>query len=185
MSLTKWGFTESLPFPFLPFYFSFIFPSPHPCFILFFDAFDDILAFALYKWFLFKLASTWTEFPQWSHREKPKSSRSLAMTFAQRWEAFLWHQVKQMKLQGVGVRKSKFYTSIEFYIYHISLSKDIFQNDYSYFLWLHYVCFLSKKCKPLWVFNWCAEQVEHNVYFKLEIDKTNLMLLTGWYLNVN
>ena len=125
MSLTKWGFTESLSFPFLPFYFSFIFSSTHPCFILFFDAFDDILAFALYKWFLFKLASTWTEFPQWSHREKPKSSRSLAMTFAQRRAAFLWHQVKQMKLQGVGVRKSKFYTSIEFYISYFSVQRQL------------------------------------------------------------
>ena len=123
--------------PFFTFFFFLHFSSTHPCFILFFDAFDDILAFASY--ILFKLASTSMEFPQWSHREKPKSSQSLAMTFFQGRIAFLWHQVNQMQLQGVGVRKSKFYTAIEFYIYRISLSIDGFRDVYSYFLRLHYV----------------------------------------------
>ena len=121
-----------------PFFF-FIFPSPRHFFSLSFDAFDDILSFISYKWLLIKLASMSTEFPQWFHREKPKSPQSLATTFSQRRIAFLWHQVNQMQLQGVWVRKSKFYTAIEFYIYRISLSIDGFRDVYSYFLWLHYV----------------------------------------------
>ena len=104
------------------------FPSPRPfppfpCFSLLFDAFDDILPFASYKWFLIRLASTSTEFPEWSHREKPKSPQSLATTFSQRRIAFLWHQLNQMQLQGVGVRKSKFFTSTEFYVYHVLIHR--------------------------------------------------------------
>ena len=133
MSLRSGGFIEILPFHFPPFYFSFIFPSPR-----FFDAFDDILSFISYKWFLIEgispvIPPRKTQIPTITRNDNlPEASRVSSASMS------------QVQLQVVGVRKSKVYTSIEFFIYQISLSKYSFQNDYSYFSWLHYVCFLSK-----------------------------------------
>ena len=103
-----------------------------------FDAFDDILSFISYKWFLINGISSVipprkTQIPTITRNDiLPEASRVSTASMS------------QVLLQVVGVRKSKVYTSIEFYIYQISLSKYSFQNDYSYFSWLHYVCFLSK-----------------------------------------
>ena len=97
-----------------------------------------LLSFISYKWFLINgispvIPPRKTQIPTITRNDiLPEASRvSMA-------------SMNQMQLQVVGVRKSKFYTSIEFYIYQISLSKYSFQNDYSYFSWLHYDCFLSK-----------------------------------------
>ena len=159
MSLRSGGFIEILPFHFPPFYFSFIFLLPRPFFVLFFDAFDDILSFISYKWFLINgispvIPPRKTQIPTITRNDiLPEASRvSMA-------------SMNQMQLQVVGIRKSKFYTSIEFYIYHISLSKYSFQNDYSYFSWLHYVCFLSKNANLCEY--WIDVQSKWNIIFML------------------
>ena len=126
----------------------------------FFDAFDDILSFISYSWrFLINgispvIPPRKTQIPTITRNDiLPEASRvSMA-------------SMNQMQLQVVGVRKSKFYTSIEFYIYQISLSKYSFQNDYSYFSWLHYVCFLSKNAKLCEY--WIDVQSKWNIIFML------------------
>ena len=97
-----------------------------------------LLSFISYKWFLINgispvIPPRKTQIPTITRNDiLPEASRVSSASMS------------QVQLQVVGVRKSKVYTSIEFYIYQISLSKYSFQNDYSYFSWLHYVCFLSK-----------------------------------------
>ena len=97
-----------------------------------------LLSFISYKWFLINgispvIPPRKTQIPTITRNDiLPEASRVSSASMS------------QVQLQVVGVRKSKVYTSIEFYIYQISLSKYSFQNDYSYFSWLHYDCFLSK-----------------------------------------
>ena len=97
-----------------------------------------LLSFISYKWFLINgispvIPPRKTQIPTITRNDiLPEASRVSSASMS------------QVQLQVVGVRKSKVYTSIEFYIYQISLSKYSFQNDYSYFSWLHYDCILSK-----------------------------------------